>query len=145
MEETLVLVKPDAVDRNLVGDVLHRFEAAGLSIAALELQHPSTTLVEEHYEEHRGKDFYPGLVAFLAENPVVAAILQGENAVTTARTIAGETEPVNAEDGTIRGDLGQDTLEQADAENRALYNLVHTADSPQAAQREITMWFPDNA
>lgn len=142
-EDTLVLVKPDAVDRNLIGAVLHRFEQAGLSITRLELQHPSTDRIEQHYREHHGKGFYPGLVDFLAENPVVAVHLTGENAVEQARNVAGHTEPAEAATGTIRGDLGEDTLEQADAEDRALQNLVHAADSPQAARHELGLWFPD--
>jgi len=139
--QTLVLVKPDGVDRGLVGQVLARFEQEGLQIAALDMRQSSRQLVEQHYEEHREKDFYEGLVTYLCDDLVVAAVLAGENAVETARNVVGHTDPAEAADGTIRGDLGQDSMEAAEREGRALQNVVHASADEDAAHRETLLWF----
>lgn len=143
-ERTLVLVKPDGVERQLVGQILARFEAANLSITALELRYPEQSHVEDHYEEHQDKPFFPALVEYLTDSPVVATVLAGEDAVNTTRRIVGDTDPSTAKDGTIRGEFGTDSMEQADAEGRALQNLVHASADPEDAAREIQLWFPNH-
>jgi len=141
--QTLVLVKPDGVQRRLVGQCLARFETAGLTVSALDLRQPGRDVVERHYREHDGKDFYANLVDYLADSSVAAAVFSGDDAVSTARDIVGDTNPADADTGTIRGDLGQDSMEQADREDRALQNVVHASEDADAARREISLWFPD--
>jgi nucleoside-diphosphate kinase len=143
-ERTLVLIKPDGVQRQLVGQILARFETAGLAITALELRYPEQSHVEEHYQEHQGKDFFSPLVEYLTDNPVIAGVLAGEDAVHLTRELIGNTDPATAETGTIRGDLGVDSMEQADAEGRGLRNLVHASANPEDAATEIPLWFPDH-
>jgi len=133
-ERTLVLIKPDGVSRALVGDILARIERKGLTFAALELKNVSDDLAAKHYAEHEGKPFYPSLVEFITSGPLVAAVLDGPRAVAAFRQIAGGTDPVEkAVPGTIRGDFALSTQ----------YNLVHGSDSPESAEREIALWFPD--
>ena len=132
-ERTLVLIKPDGVERRLVGEILTRIEGKGLTIAALELKNVSDELARAHYAEHEGKPFFPSLLEFITSGPVVAAILEGPRAVAAFRQLAGGTDPVEkATPGTIRGDLGLETQ----------FNLVHGSDSPNSAVREIDLWFP---
>ena len=132
-ERTLVLIKPDAVGRKLVGEVLSRIERKGLTLAALELKSVTDELARRHYAEHEGKPFFGSLLEFITSGPVVAAIAQGPSAVAAFRQIAGATDPVgNAAPGTIRGDLALVTQD----------NLVHGSDSPESAAREIELWFP---
>ena len=131
-QRTLVLLKPDAVRRGLVGNVLARFEAKGLSIVALDLRHIDATLADEHYAEHVDKDFYPPLRDFVTSGPLLAAVLEGDEAVEVVRAINGATDGRKAAPGTIRGDLSLSNRE----------NLVHGSDSPQSAEREIKLWFP---
>ena len=132
-ERTLVLIKPDGVERRLIGEILSRIEGKGLTIAALELKNVSDELARAHYAEHEGKPLFPSLLEFITSGPVVAAILEGPRAVAAFRQLAGGTDPVEkATPGTIRGDLGLETQ----------YNLVHGSDSPDSAVREIDLWFP---
>lgn len=132
-ERTLVLIKPDGVQRRLIGEILSRIEGKGLTIAALELKNVSDELARAHYAEHEGKPFFPSLLEFITSGPVVAAILEGPRAVAAFRQLAGGTDPVEkAAPGTIRGDLGLETQ----------FNLVHGSDSPDSAVREIDLWFP---
>jgi nucleoside-diphosphate kinase len=132
-ERTLVLIKPDGVERRLVGEILGRIERKGLTIVALEVKAVSDELARQHYAEHEGKPFFPSLVEFITSSPVVVAILEGPRAVAAFRQIAGGTDPVEkAAPGTIRGDLGLSTQ----------FNLVHGSDSPDSAEREIELWFP---
>lgn len=132
-ERTLVLIKPDGVQRRLVGEVLRRTEAKGLTIAALELTAVSDELARNHYAEHDGKPFFDALLEFVTSGPVVAAVIEGPRAIAAFRQIAGGTDPVDkATPGTIRGDFGLETQ----------FNLVHGSDSPESAQREIALWFP---
>lgn len=140
-EHTLLIMKPDAVNQDLTGEILRRVEAAGLSIHQLKTTTPSEATVADHYEEHQGEDYYPGLIDYLADNRVHAAIITGEDAASQMRTLVGDTEPDTANPGTIRGDLATDSYEQADKENRALRNLVH-ASEPNAVDTEIPLWFP---
>ena len=132
-ERTLVLIKPDAVRRGLVGEVLSRFERKGLSIDALVLRTMDATLADQHYAEHVEKAFYPPLKEFMTGGPLVAAILSGDQAVEVVRTLVGVTDGRKAVAGTIRGDFSLSNRE----------NLVHASDSPDSAKREIALWFPD--
>jgi nucleoside-diphosphate kinase len=132
-EQTLVLVKPDAVQRRLIGEVVRRIEAKGLTIAALELRNVDDDLARKHYAEHDGKPFFDSLLEFITSGPVVAAIVEGPRAIAAFRQLAGGTDPVEkAAPGTIRGDLALVTQD----------NLVHGSDSPESAAREIELWFP---
>ena len=133
MSRTLVLLKPDTVRRGLVGDILGRFEAKGLAIAALELRHIEASLADQHYGEHVEKDFYPPLREFVTSGPLVAAVLEGEEAVSVVRALNGATDGRQAAPGTIRGDLSLSNRE----------NLVHGSDSSESADREIGIWFPE--
>lgn len=133
-ERTLVLVKPDGVARGLVGEVIGRIERKGLTIAALELRRVPRDLAEQHYAEHADKPFYGSLLEFIASGPVVAAVVEGERAVAAFRQIAGGTDPVSkAAPGSLRGEFALETQS----------NLVHGSDSPESAEREIKLWFPD--
>lgn len=132
-QRTLVLFKPDAVRRGLVGNILARFEAKGLTIVALEQRTIDGDLADQHYAEHVEKDFYPPLRAFVTSGPLVAAVLEGDEAVEVVRAINGATDGRRAAPGTIRGDLSLSNRE----------NLVHGSDSPESAEREIKIWFPD--
>ena len=132
-ERTLVLIKPDGVKRHLIGEILSRIERKGLTIAALQHQDVSDELARKHYAEHDGKPFFASLLEFITSGPVVAAIVEGPRAIAAFRQIAGGTDPVEkAVPGTIRGDYGLSTQ----------YNLVHGSDSPESAEREISLWFP---
>lgn len=136
-DQALLLLKPDAVERDLTGEILHRVEEAGLSIEQLRTTTPSQALVEKHYEEHQEKDFYQPFVDYIAESRVHAAIV---SAASRLRGVAGETEPASADEGTIRGDLGDDSYEAADQEDRALRNLVHASE---LGEEELQLWFPE--
>ena len=132
-ERTLVLIKPDGVQRRLIGEIISRIEAKGLTIAALELKNVSDETARAHYAEHEGKPFFSSLLEFITSGPVVAAVLEGPRAIAAFRQLAGGTDPVEkATPGTIRGDLGLETQ----------FNLVHGSDSPDSAAREIELWFP---
>ncbi len=135
-ERTLVLVKPDGVRRGLTGEVLRRVEAKGYRIAALELRTAPRDLLETHYAEHVGKPFYEPLLEFMSSGPVVAAVVEGQRVVEGWRSLMGATDPTKAAPGSVRGDLGRDwggTVQE---------NLVHGSDSPESAEREISIWFP---
>jgi nucleoside-diphosphate kinase len=132
-ERTLVLIKPDGVQRRLVGEILGRIERKGLTLAALELKTVDDELARRHYAEHEGKPFFDSLLEFITSGPVVAAIIEGPRAIAAFRQIAGGTDPVEkATPGTIRADLALVTQD----------NLVHGSDSPESAAREIDLWFP---
>jgi nucleoside-diphosphate kinase len=132
-ERTLVLIKPDGVERRLIGEIISRIERKGLVVAALELRSVSKELATQHYAEHEGKPFFESLLDFITSGPVVAAIVQGPRAIAAFRQIAGGTDPVEkATPGTIRGDFGLETQ----------LNLVHGSDSTDSAKREIALWFP---
>ena len=134
-EKTLVLIKPDAVQRKLAGEILARFERRGLAIRSARLLTVDRTLADEHYAEHREKPFFGELVDFITSAPTLALVLEGEAAISVVRTTMGATNPTDAAPGTIRGDLA---LAMPD-------NLVHGSDSPESAQREIALWFGDDA
>jgi nucleoside-diphosphate kinase len=130
-ERTLVLVKPDAVERKLAGEILARFERRGLDIVGAKLVQVSRDLAERHYAEHREKPFFGELVEFITSAPTLALVLEGESAIQVVRTTMGATNPVDSAPGTIRGDLA---LAMPN-------NLVHGSDSPESAEREIGLWF----
>ena len=131
-QRTLLLLKPDAVRRGLVGAILSRFEAKGLSVVALELRHIDAAQADTHYSEHVERDFYPPLRAFVTSGPLVALVLEGEEAIDVVRALNGATDGRKAAPGTIRGDLSLSNRE----------NLVHGSDSEESAEREIAIWFP---
>ncbi len=133
MERTLILVKPDAMQRGLAGEIIARLERRGLRIAGLKLMQVTRELAERHYAEHQGKGFYESLLAYITASPIVAAVFEGTNAVTAARQTIGSTRPFEAAPGTIRADLGLETGR----------NLVHGSDSPDSATREIGLFFPE--
>lgn len=134
-ERTLVLVKPDGVERGLTGQILARVEAKGYKIVELKLVQATREILEQHYEEHQGKPFFEPLVEFMGSGPVVAAVVEGNRVIEAFRSLAGSTEPTTAPPGTIRGDLGRDWGEKVQK------NLVHGSDSPESAAREIGIWF----
>jgi nucleoside-diphosphate kinase len=138
IEETLVLVKPDGVERGLTGEILRRIEAKGYEIADLRMITPSRDLLIAHYAEHEGKPFFEPLVEFMASGPVVAVRLRGQRVIEGFRALAGTTDPTTAAPGTIRGDLGRDW---GAAVQR---NLVHGSDAPESAVREVGLWFANS-
>ncbi len=133
MERTLILVKPDAFARNLTGEIIARFERKGLRLVALKLMTMTIDLAERHYAEHVGKPFFEELVTFITSGPLVAMVLEGDEAVQAARQVIGATNPLQATTGSIRGDyaiaVGQ--------------NMVHGSDSTESAAREVALFFPD--
>lgn len=131
-DRTLVLCKPDAVERRLVGEILRRLEDKGLSLVALELRTLDEATAKRHYAEHDGKPFFADLVAFITRSPLVAMVVEGPDAPKVVRTLMGVTNPRDAAPGTIRGDLAIELTE----------NLVHGSDSPESAAREIALFFP---
>jgi nucleoside-diphosphate kinase len=133
-EQTFIMIKPDGVERGLVGEIIQRFEKKGFQIMACQMLSPSRQLLEEHYTELKKKDFFPGLIEFMLSGPVVAMVWQGKGIVTYARKILGDTDPLASLPGTIRGDLGVDLGR----------NLCHASDSPKSAEGEISLWFPKN-
>lgn len=135
LERTLVLVKPDGVRRRLVGEVIRRLEAKGLTIAAMSMIEMDKEMATKHYEEHVGKGFFDDLVTFITGGPLVAMAIEGDEAIGVVRTIMGATDPKKAATGTIRGDLAIELTE----------NIVHGSDSPASAKRELALFFPDLA
>lgn len=131
-QRTLVLIKPDGVERGLIGEVLSRIERKGFRIVALELRVLERAIAEEHYGEHRDKPFFGDLVDFITGGPLVAAVIEGPEAIASWRTMMGATNPANAAPGTIRGDLATETQ----------MNVTHGSDSPESAAREIALFFP---
>ena len=134
-DRTLILVKPDAFERGLTGEVIARFERKGLRLVALKLMQVDTDLAETHYAEHRSKPFFPELVEFITRGPLVAMVLEGESAVEAARQVIGATNPIEAAPGSIRGDFAIEIT----------FNLVHGSDSENSAEREIGIFFPELA
>lgn len=132
-ERTLVLVKPDGVERGLVGEVLSRIERKGFKLVALELRTLDRATAQTHYGEHKDKPFFKDLVDFITSGPLLAAVIEGNEAITAWRTMMGATNPANAAMGTIRGDLATETQ----------FNVSHGSDSPESAAREIKLFFPN--
>ena len=135
MQRTLVLAKPDAVQRGLIGEIIGRFERKGLKVVGLRLLTVPRPMAEQHYAVHAGKHFYAGLVEFITSGPVAAIALEGPDAIATVRRMVGKTMPNEAEPGTIRGDLGISGLR----------NLIHASDAPETAESELQLWFEADA
>ena len=133
MSRTLILVKPDAFERGLTGEVIARFERKGLRLVALKQLQIDERFANVHYEEHRDKPFFGDLVDFITRGPLVAMVLEGDDAVAAARQVIGATNPLEAAPGSIRGDYAREVT----------FNLVHGSDSDQSAEREIGIWFPE--
>ena len=131
MEQTLVLVKPDGVQRGLVGEVISRLERRGLKLVAMKLMQVDESLARQHYGEHVDRPFFPGLVSFITSGPIVAMVWEAEQAINLVRQTMGATDPVNSAPGTIRGDWGINIGR----------NIVHGSDGPESAQREINLFF----
>jgi nucleoside-diphosphate kinase len=132
-QRTFVILKPDAVQRGLVGEILARFERKGLQIVAMKFITATAAQATQHYQEHREKPFFAGLVQFITSSPMVTLVLEGDEAITVARTLIGSTDGRKAVPGTIRGDYG---ISKSN-------NLVHGSDSPESAVRELAIWFPE--
>lgn len=133
MERTLILVKPDAFERNLTGEIIARFERKGLRLQGLKQMTMTRELAERHYAEHEGKPFYEELVSFITSGPLVAMVLEGEQAVDAARQVIGATNPLEASPGSIRGDYAIEVGQ----------NMVHGSDSAESARREVGLFFPE--
>lgn len=131
MERTLIILKPDAVQRGLVGDLIARFERRGLKVSALKLMSVSPELARRHYAEHEGKPFFAGLIDYITSSPVVVMAVDGPGAIAVVRTTVGGTRPAEATPGSIRADFGL----------MVGRNLVHASDGPEAAARELSLWF----
>jgi nucleoside-diphosphate kinase len=130
---SVVLVKPDGVERNIIGNILSCYEDNGLKIVALKLMRATREIAEKHYSQHKGKDFYEELITFITRSPLCALILQGEDAVARIRKINGATSPTDAEEGTIRHRYARSKTE----------NCVHASDTVESAKEEIALWFPE--
>ena len=133
MERTLILIKPDALQRGLAGEIISRLERRGLKLAGMKLMQLDDALARRHYAEHEGKPFLESLVGFITSGPLIAAVLEGPDAIGAARSMMGATDPQQAAPGTIRGDLAL----------YVQYNLIHGSDSPESAQREIALFFDE--
>jgi nucleoside-diphosphate kinase len=131
MEKTFLMVKPDGVQRNLIGEIVSRFERKGFQLVAAKLMTASDDLAKEHYTEHKERPFFGELVDFITSGPVFAMVWEGENVISSARTMMGKTNPAESAPGTIRGDFAT-VLSQ---------NIIHGSDSPESAEREINLWF----
>lgn len=131
METSLVIIKPDAVERNCIGNILSVYEENGLKISKLEMMMPSVEQAEEHYSEHKGKSFYDQLITYITSGPIISALVEGEEAIKVVRSLNGATDPADAEDDTIRGRYGIDKTR----------NSVHASDSIESAKREKNIWF----
>lgn len=131
MERTFVMIKPDGVQRGLVGTIIHRLERKGLKLVALKLMRISPQLAETHYGVHRDRPFFPGLIRFITSGPVVAMVWEGRQAVKVVRRLTGATDPAEAESGSIRGDLAVDVG----------FNVIHASDGPETAAREVGLFF----
>lgn len=136
-QRTLILVKPDGVRRGLVGEVIARIERKGYAISALRMLNADKAMLEAHYAEHQGKPFYEPLMEFMLSGPIVAMIAEGERVIEGFRSLAGATDPTVAAPGSIRGDLARDQG------TRVVQNIVHGSDSPESAEREIKIFFPN--
>ena len=134
-EKILVLIKPDGVRRNLTGEVFARIERKGYVLENLAWQEPDRDKLAQHYAEHSGKPFYPGLLDYMSSGPIVAAVFSGEEVIAGVRSLCGATDPTVAAPGTIRGDFGRNWG------SGRLENIVHASDSPESAEREISIWF----
>lgn len=167
IQKTLVLIKPDGVERNLIGEIINRFEKNGLKVVKIEMLTASGEILAKHYPSdedylriigekskaagdavdnvvEQGRKVVNALKTFMSSGPIVKMILEGEDAIANVRKITGYTDPAKADPGTIRGDLGEDSILQANGEGRPVYNLVHASGTPEEAEAEINLWFGQN-
>lgn len=144
MERTFVMIKPDGVQRGIIGEVITRFEKVGLKIIAMKFVHVDADFSKKHYNEHVDKPFYPGLEDMITSGPVVAMVLEGANAIAQVRKMVGATEPKSALPGTIRGDYTHMSYGFADQREIALKNIIHASDSVDNGKKEISLWFNDD-
>ncbi|MBN1502975.1 nucleoside-diphosphate kinase [Candidatus Woesearchaeota archaeon] len=144
IQKSLVLLKPDAIQRGLVGTIIERFEQAGLKIVGMKMQWVDKNFAKKHYAAHVNKKFYKGLENFITSGPVVAIAIEGILAVDVIRKIVGPTEPGKAMPGTIRGDFAHHAYEYADKKGIAIKNLIHASDSVESAKAELELWFNKN-
>ena len=135
LESTFVMIKPDAVQRGLVGAIVARFEQKGLKVRAMRLEVPDKKVIEKHYEVHKARGFYPGLIAYMTSGPVVPMWVEGESAISVVRSLLGATNPVQGKPGEIRFDFGQHIGR----------NIIHGSDGPETAAFELGLWFPQGA
>ena len=142
-ERTLVLVKPDGVQRGLSGRIISRFEDVGLKIVGMRMQWVDKEFAKVHYSAHVEKAFYPGLEAMITEGPVLALVLEGLHAVELVRKMVGATEPKSATPGTIRGDFAHHSYSYTDAQNKSIKNLIHASGNIEEAKQEVKLWFKD--
>jgi nucleoside-diphosphate kinase len=133
VERTFLAIKPDGVQRGLIGEIIGRFETKGFKLVGLKFLQPSKELAEQHYDVHRERPFFPSLVEFITSGPVVAMVWEGEGVIASARKLIGATNPLTSEPGTIRGDFGVSIGR----------NIIHGSDAPETAQKEISLWFSD--
>jgi nucleoside-diphosphate kinase len=143
MEKTLVLIKPDAVQRGLIGEVLTRFEKVGLKVSGMKMVWVDSDFSKKHYAAHVDKNFYAGLENFITSGPVIALALQGLHAVELVRKMVGGTEPKSANPGTIRGDFAQHSYEYTDKKGISIKNLIHASGTSEEALAEVALWFND--
>ena len=141
IERTLVLLKPDAVQRAFVGEIITRFERVGLKIVGMKMVWVDEDFSKKHYSDHVDKPFYPGLEEFITEGPVIAMVLEGIHAVEIVRKIVGPTEPKQAPPGTIRGDFSHHSYAYTDKKGIAIKNLIHASGSVEDAEKEVSLWF----
>ncbi len=144
LERTFVALKPDAVQRGIVGDVIKRFERSGMRLSAMKMVQADDDILQDHYSEHVDKDFYQGLKEFMQEGPIVAMVLEGVNAVENVRKLVGETAPKEAQPGTIRGDFAHVSFDHADEEGKAVKNIVHASGNLEEANDEVAIWFDES-
>jgi len=141
IERSLVLIKPDGVKRSLTGEIINRFEKAGLKIAGMKMIWVNPELSKQHYSEHVNKEFYKFLETFITEGPVVAIVFEGVDAVENVRRLTGETEPKTSPPGTIRGDYAHISSEYANKTKRAVQNIIHASGTKEEAKKEVALWF----
>jgi len=141
IERTFVMLKPDAVQRQLTGRIMQRFEDAGLKIVGMKMQWIDEEFSKKHYKDHIDKPFFKGLDEFVREGPVIAMVIEGINAIENVRRIVGSTEPKSAQPGTIRGDFAHVSYSYADEKGKAIKNLIHASGNKEDAEYEINLWF----
>ncbi len=141
IERTLILIKPDGVQRSLVGEITARFEKVGLKIVGMKMVWVDKKFAEQHYSAHSSKKFFKSLVGFLTEGPIVAIVLEGIHAIDVTRKLVGSTEPKSAAPGTIRGDLAHHSYEHSDKKGMPIKNLIHASENKKDAEKEIKLWF----
>ncbi|NIO22948.1 MAG: nucleoside-diphosphate kinase [Candidatus Aenigmarchaeota archaeon] len=141
MERTCIIIKPDGVKRNLIGEIINRLEGEGLGVRAIKMINAEVETLRKHYAAHIDKHFYKGLEEYLMEGPIIAMVFEGFEAIEKARELTGHTDPSQASKGTVRGDLGEDSIELADREKRSVRNLIHASGTKEEAESEIKLWF----